>query len=185
MYRESLIDFSRYNFYEDGRIWSKCSEKWIDGNIGTKKYLQVWLKCIDGKKRYFLKHRAIAYYFIPNPDNKPTINHKNHIRTDNRVNNLEWATYPEQCDEIQKEKHSQSLRQSKKAIKSSINNFKKASEMNKKTIYKYTLDGKLVGVYKSVKDAGESVGAFPQNISSCCRGKCKQIKGYKWSFKPL
>lgn len=52
----------------------------------------------DGKRKGLLQHRLIATAFIPNPENKPFINHKNGIRSDNRIENLEWCTHQENVD---------------------------------------------------------------------------------------
>lgn len=54
-------------------------------------YLQVRLS-YNGVQRMCLVHRLVAEMFIANPDNKPEINHIDHVRTNNCVNNLEWVT---------------------------------------------------------------------------------------------
>lgn len=57
-------------------------------------YLKVIL-CKNSVTKNCYIHRLVAKAFIPNPDNKKTVNHKNGIKTDNRVENLEWCTFSE------------------------------------------------------------------------------------------
>lgn len=70
-------------------------EKVVSSSIitGAKKegYFQALL-CKLGLCKFFMVHRLVGDAFIPNPENKPFINHKNSIRNDNRVENLEWCT---------------------------------------------------------------------------------------------
>jgi len=49
----------------------------------------------DGKRKMFKVHRLVGLAFIPNPGNKPQINHKNTIKLDNRSENLEWSSSKE------------------------------------------------------------------------------------------
>lgn len=77
-----------YSATEDGRIFSHISNRFLSGK--SIMYSNIRL---SGKP--FKIHNLIAMTFIPNPENKPEVNHKNGIKTDNRVENLEWCTRSE------------------------------------------------------------------------------------------
>lgn len=62
--------------------------------INRRGYQNVDLKK-QGKRKTVSAHKLVAQAFLSNPDNKPTVNHLNGIKTDNNVNNLEWATHSE------------------------------------------------------------------------------------------
>ena len=83
---------------EDGAVLSR---------IGKSKNKAHWsFGCVDGRGystiRIYRKtrkiHRLVAECFIPNPDNKPTVDHKDRVRTNNSVSNLRWATHKEQVE---------------------------------------------------------------------------------------
>tara|TARA_R110002020_G_C16256725_1_gene770182 strand:+ start:371 stop:877 length:507 start_codon:yes stop_codon:yes gene_type:complete len=59
---------------------------------GGYKYVEL---CLKGVRKKYLVHRLEAIAFIDNPENKPQVNHKNGIKTDNKLGNLEWNTRSE------------------------------------------------------------------------------------------
>ena len=82
------------NRYVRGNSNSKMFKKGILLKFSSDKdgYLTVGLHK-DKKQKLMKIHRLVALAFLENPENLPCINHKNEIKTDNRVENLEWCTY--------------------------------------------------------------------------------------------
>lgn len=75
-------------------MWSFYSNKFLKQKIDRYGYLCVSL-CKDGKRFYRTVHRLVATTFIPNSENKPTVNHKDENKLNNSIDNLEWMTVAE------------------------------------------------------------------------------------------
>ena len=78
---------------DDGQVC--INKRWTYGARNSGGYLCVSF-IVDGKYKTFLVHRLIAETFIDNPDGKPTVDHIDRDRTNNKVENLRWATRQEQ-----------------------------------------------------------------------------------------
>lgn len=84
----------RYYVSDKGEIYSVASNKLLSPGYNQKGYKICALNC-NGKTKYLKVHRLVAQAFIPNPENKPEVDHINGNRTDNRVENLRWVTSKE------------------------------------------------------------------------------------------
>jgi hypothetical protein len=111
-----------------------------------------------------LIHRIVANNFIENPLNKPCVNHKNGIKSDNRAENLEWVT------ESENNKH---------AVKTGLI---KCGYDNKrsKPFRQYSLDGTFLKEWPSLLNMKKELGLNFSNIQSCFAGRKKTAYGYIW-----
>ena len=86
--------FNAYLVYEDGRVQNKNTGRFLKQENMKRGYKRVTLSH-KGTIRRFSVHRLVAMRFIPNPESKPCVNHKDGVPINNHVSNLEWCTYSE------------------------------------------------------------------------------------------
>ena len=86
-----------YTIDIEGRVFSKRYNRYINGGLTKDGYRFVVLR-VNKKHKHFRVNRLVAQAFLPNPDNKREVHHKNNLRDDNRVENLEWVTHQENMD---------------------------------------------------------------------------------------
>ena len=140
-------------------------EKLLKPGLSSSGYYFVPL-CKNGEKKYFRVHRLVALAFIPNPDNKPCVDHINGDRLDNREKNLRWCT--------NKENQNYPL-----ARKNKINNPK----LSKPILQIDINTGKIINEYPSIMEVERQLEIAGGNISNCCNGKLKTAYGYYWRYK--
>lgn len=157
--------------YEAGKILSRKNSK---GD-----YIRTVLCGKGVKSRSISIHRLVAEAFIPNPDNKPEVNHIDGNKQNNRVENLEWVTRAENAHH---------------AIKFNPNITKAMVRYNRfvrpKTIQQFSIAGKLIAEYPNSIEAEKATGVCQRNILQVAGkeeykpGKTrKQAGGYIWRYK--
>lgn len=157
-----------YEAHPEGFI--RSLDSYANGPYGSKtfrkgKVLKPWnttsgysVVQLTGGRRYAV-HRLIAETFIPNPENKPYVNHIDGNKQNNRVDNLEWVTPAE-------------------------NNYhaKEIGLRNDRIRVRQIdmLTGKVIAEYKSLKEASKVTGLDYSSIAYAARGVYKHSGGFKW-----
>lgn len=93
-----LKDYPRYSVSDKGSIKNNVFDKILNPIITKAGYRRIQLPNFENKRKNVYIHRLVAITFIPNPENKPQVNHKNGKKLDNRVINLEWVTRDENME---------------------------------------------------------------------------------------
>lgn len=185
MRQVDIKGFEDYQITDDGRVWSKKTNRWLKLLTNDKGYYCVNLYN-DGKATLKPVHRLIAEAFIPNPDKKPFIDHRNTIRTDNSISNLHWVTQKENCNNPKSIEKYKKLTPPRGCMKGKHHS-KETKEKLSKKVYQYTLDGQLIKIWDSTMECGKN--GFPSPIVSLACNK-KYIregnniyKGFIWKYQ--
>lgn len=149
--------------------------KYLNQGISDN-YLKVTLSK-SNKQRTFRVHILVARTFIPNPENKPEVNHMDGDKSNNRVDNLEWNTRSENELHAYKNGLAKPSDKQKQAVA------KYAKENYSKKVIQYSLNGEFIKEWNSMHDVWRELGIRPSYICRCCKGLRNQTYGYVWKYK--
>lgn len=171
--REVRIEgYPDYGIDTTGAVWSykKGGRRKMLFDLIKSGYARLPLHN-HGKCKRFSVHRLVAIAFIPNLENKPQVNHINGIKTDNRIENLEWAT------------HSENMRHAHDVL-GKVNAAGKDNSRSK-IIIQMDIDGNIMSEFESTRDAKRKTGIPQSSICSAANNKSIYAGGFKWKYKEI
>ena len=155
-----VVGFEKcYEVSNFGRIMNIRTGKILVSN--SVKSNGYYIKCLqdNGRKKYITIHRMVATAFLPNPYHLDQINHKNGIKTDNRVENLEWVT-------------------------NSDNQLHSAYTLNNESGWRKRkvrcVDDGII--YQSVSEAARAHGVCVNNFPHVCGNPNRTLAGKHWEY---
>lgn len=138
-------------------------------------YLRVTLRK-DGKYKAPTIHRLVAQAFIPNPENKPQVNHLDCNPENNKVTNLEWVTREENVQYGYSHGNM-------KASKSFLGRTGSKHPLSKPIFQVDISTNKIIKEFAGINEASRITGVSVSGICSCCKGDRKTAGGYIWKYK--
>lgn len=154
---EPLKEYSRYEINRKGQIRNVNSKRILNGGIVHYGYVIVNLTYDVHKSHARTLHVLVAKQFIPNPENKPFVNHIDEDRTNCAVENLEWVTTQENASHGRRNA--------------------KISEIKSQPINEYDINGKYIRTWVSGRAFSQYYGIVTSGVPKCLKGKIPSIVG--------
>lgn len=173
---KKIKGFENYEVSDEGKV-RNITTGFVLKQEDNRGYLRVVLY-INGKKTHKKIHRLVAEAFIPNPDNKPQVNHRDEDKKNNSVRNLEWVTAKENSNYGTR---TQRMKNNPEWKKSNAEHLQRLHESNSKPIIVIYRDN-TYEKYPSAAMAAQDLGLWRAHIVQVLKGQRKTTGGLRFEY---